>query len=341
MNEATGRARGGIARMEGTTSRERRALAKKAAAARWSSDIKEATHGSEDHPLKIGNIEIPCYVLEDETRVLSQRGTMGGLSLGRGTGAGISGDRLVNFLSGKSLSPYVSSELMEVIKQPIRFRPPNGGVAFGYPATILADICDAVLASRKAGDLHHQQHHIADQCELLVRGFARVGIIALVDEATGYQRDRTKNALARILEAFVAKELQPWVKTFPDEYYAQMFRLRGLEYDAASVKRPQYFGTLTNDIIYKRLAPGVLAELKKVIPKTESGHRKGALSQGLTRNIGYPKLREHLGAAIAFMKISKNYLDFVDMMDQHYPRFGEQYRLPFPYEPDQDDGKGM
>ena len=130
-------------------------------------------------------------------------------------------------------------------------------------------------------------------------------------------------------------------QTFPDEYYAQLFRLRGLEYDAASVKRPQYFGTLTNDIIYKRLAPGVLSELKKVIPKSGSGRRKGALSQGLTRNIGYPKLREHLGAAVAFMKLSRDYFDFIDKMDQHYPRYGEQYRLPFPYEPDQDDGKGI
>lgn len=78
-----------------------------------------------------------------------------------------------------------------------------------------------------------------------------------------------------------------------------------LDYPTESVKRPQYFGTLTNDIVYKRLAPGVLTELKKVIPKTETGRRKGALSQGLTRNIGYPKLREHLGATVAFMKLSK------------------------------------
>jgi hypothetical protein len=168
----------------------------------------------------------------------------------------------------------------------------------------LADICDVVLAARKAGDLHHQQHHIADRCEILMRGFARVGIIALVDEATGYERDKKTRSLARILEAFIAKELQPWVKTFPDEYYAQLFRLRGLDYGGDSVKRPQYFGTLTNDIIYKRLAPGVLDELKKVIPKSESGRRKGALSQGLTRNVGYPKLREHLGATVAFMKLS-------------------------------------
>jgi P63C domain len=141
----------------------------------------------------------------------------------------------------------------------------------------------------------------------LVRGFARVGIIALVDEATGFQRDRTRDALARILEAFVAKELQPWVETFPDDYYAQLFRLRGLEYRTDSVKRPQYFGTLTNDVVYKRLAPGVLTELKKVIPKNEAGRRKAALSQALTRNVGYPKLREHLGAVVAYMTMSRDY----------------------------------
>ena len=87
MTEATGRARGGLARMEGTTAKERRALAKKAAVARWSIDVKEATHGSEDHPLTIGNIRIPCYVLDDETRVLSQRGLQTGIGMSIGGGS--------------------------------------------------------------------------------------------------------------------------------------------------------------------------------------------------------------------------------------------------------------
>jgi hypothetical protein len=344
MTEATGKARGGIARMEGTTKKERSALGKMGAAARWSEDIRTATHGDLDHPLKIGDVEIPCYVLEDETRVLSQRGVIGGLGMSSGSsGLGVRGaDRLTIFLGGKALSPHVSNELLALTGNPIRFRQPNGGgLAYGYPATILADICDVVLAARKAGVLQKQQEHIADRCEILLRGFARVGIIALVDEATGFQRDRTRDALARILEAFVAKELQPWIKTFPDEYYAQLFRLRGLEYRTDSVKRPQYFGTLTNDIVYKRLAPGVLAELKKVIPKNEAGRRIAALSQALTRNIGYPKLREHLGAVIAYMTISRDYLDFIGKLDQFRPRFGEQYLLPFDYYPDQDDGKGL
>lgn len=85
----------------------------------------------------------------------------------------------------------------------------------------------------------------------------------------------------------------------------------------------------------------VLAELKKVIPKSESGRRKAALSQALTKNVGYPKLREHLGATVASMKLSRDYHDFMDKLDAHYPHYGEQYRLPFDYEPERDDGKGL
>ncbi|KJC34999.1 hypothetical protein UB31_29985 [Bradyrhizobium sp. LTSP849] len=342
MKEVSGKARGGVARMEGTTAKERRALATKAAAARWGNDIKSVAHGDDDHPLRIGEIEIPCYVLDDETRVLSQRGVVvGGLGIQYGGGSVRDGaDRLTSFLQGKILSPFVSNELLALVQNPIKFRSP-GGLAHGYPATILADICDVVLNARSAGKLQAQQMHIAERCEILVRGFARVGIIALVDEATGFQYARTRNSLARILEAFVTKELQPWVKTFPDEFYAQLFRLRGLKYDSDSVKRPQYFGTLTNDIVWKRIAPGVLTELKRVIPKDASGRRKATLAQALTRNIGYPKLREHLGATVAYMTVSPDYPTFIKTLDAHRPRFHDQLELPFEYKPDEDDGKGL
>ena len=92
---------------------------------------------------------------------------------------------------------------------------------------------------------------------------------------------------------------------------------------------------------YDRLAPGVLKELKKVIPKNESGRLKAAPSQGLTRNVGYPKLREHLGAVVAYMTMSKDYFDFIDKLHTYRPRFGGQFRPPFAHEKDQDDGKGI
>ncbi len=337
--ELKGRAKGGKASALALTDAQRSERAKRAAMSRWHGPTLKATHGSDDHPLKIGDIEIPCYVLEDGTRLLSQRGVVSGLDMRYGSRAG-GADRLTAFLSGSRISPYVSKELLALIASPIRFRHPGGGnLAFGYPATILTDICDAVLAARKAGALQKQQDHIAEQCEILVRGFARVGIIALVDEATGYQADRARDALAKILEAFIAKILQPYVQTFPADYYKYMFELRGLEFPAGSVRRPQYFGTLTNDIVYKRLAPKVLNELKRV--KLEEGKPNDKLFQRLTTNVGYPKLREHLWSIITIMKLSHSWDDFMIKLDRLHPRYGETLQLPFEYNKEEDDGRGI
>ena len=173
---------------------------------------------------------------------------MTALAMKQGTAGRGGGDRLAKFIRTKGVNPFVSDDLAKVITEPIRFRAGGGSVAYGYEATILADLCDAVLRARKDGNLHYQQAHIAEQCEILVRGFARVGIVALVDEATGYQDERARDALAKILEEFVAKELRKWVKTFQPEFYKQMFRLRKWAYDPASVKRPAVVGKLTNNV---------------------------------------------------------------------------------------------
>jgi len=340
-NEPKGRAIGGKARMASMSKAARVMQGRKAAAVRWSGEIKQATHGSEDHPLKIGDAEIPCYVLEDGTRVLSQRGLQTGIGMSIG-GSSSGEQRMAAFVDSLGQKGVDINDLAARIRKPIMFRFPGGGrTAYGFEATILADLCDVILAARKKGALLPQQSHIAEQCEMLVRGFARVGIIALVDEATGYERDRTRYSLAKILEAFIARELQPYVQTFPADFYEHMFRLRGLSFPTTSVKRPQYFGILTNDVVYKRLAPGVLAELKRVTPRNDDGRPTAKYFQSLTSNIGYPKLKEHLGAVVALMKISKSWDDFMNVLDEHYPRHDETPMLPMNYDQSKDDGKGI
>lgn len=328
-NEASpveGKAVGGKARAAALTPERRKEIAKAAAAARQElNSVPKATHGSAENPLRIGDVEIPCYVLEDGTRVLSQRGFMTGVGISHGSSR--SGDaRHIAFLESGGIKPFVNNDLLVVLKNPIKFRhSQGGGVAYGYPATVLADFCDVVLEARRQGALPARQAAIGAQCEALVRGFARVGIIALVDEATGYQRDRERDALAKILEAFVAKELQPYVKTFPPEYYEQMFRLRGLQYPPANAKyRPQYFGVLTNDIVYERLAPGLLKELKAQAAKDE---KKAKLHQRLTSEIGHPKLREHLASVTTIMKLSADYADFQNKLNGIHPKLGDTGQL--------------
>lgn len=290
--------------------------------------IIQAIHGSPDNPLRIGDIEIPCYVLEDERRVLVQTGMIDALDMSQGTARRGEGNRLTKFISGKSIGPYITEKVYSVVNDPIRFHTPTGSQAYGYEATILADICDAVLQAREDGKLHHQQTHIAKRCEILVRGFARVGIIALVDEATGYQEVRARHSLEQILEKFISEELLKWAKMFPDEFYKEIFRLRGWHYSENSVKRPSFVGRLTNDIVYERLAPGVLEELKRITPKDDKGRRKHRYHQRLTEDIGHPKLREHLSGVIALMKASSNWKTFYRMMQRVYPRFNDTLPLP-------------
>ena len=170
---------------------------------------------------------------------------------------------------------------------------------------------------------------MATRAAILQHGFATVGIIALVDEATGYQDFRQRDALAKILEKFVAKELRPWGKTFPAEFYKQIYRLNGWSYTESS-GRPGVIGHWTNNIIYKRLAPGVWEELKRLTPKTPSGSYKNKLFQRLTEDVGHPKLREHMSAVLMLMKYSPHWRVFMDRLDKEFPQWGANFLLPFP-----------
>lgn len=234
-------------------------------------------------------------------------------------------------LFATNLQPFVSDELANTLRHPIIYRTPGGQRSLGYPAEILPEICEVYLEARKQdpSPLYYNQVRAADAAETLVRGLARVGIIALVDEVTGYQDVRASDALAKILEAYVTKELQPWVRTFPTDYYREMFRLRGLDFPHSTVRRPQYFGNLTNDIVYKRVAPGVLDELKRVQRRDDSGRPRDKLFQRLTTNVGYPKLREHLGSVVTLMKLSNDWKDFLLKLDMIHPRVGDTMMLPF------------
>lgn len=283
--------------------------------------LLKATHKG---PLRIGDIEIQSYVLKDGRRVLSQSGLLNALGMSTGGAKTRRVHRLVEFIGSNVLKRFINKELTARTEIPITFIAPHGGrPTYGYEATILSEICESVLAAREAGFFQKQQKHIADRAEILLRGFAQVGIIALVDEATGYQEYRKRHALEEILDRFIAKELRPWTKTFPDEFYENIFRLRGWKYDPKSVKRPILIGKITNDLIYDRLAPGVLDELKRVTPKDSKGRLKHHYHRKLTEDIGHPKLREHIAAVMAIQRavlIFGGWRKFYSLMARSLPK---------------------
>lgn len=312
----------------------RQEIGRKAAAARWDkvNDVPQAQYSGK---LRIGDLEFPCSVLSDGTRILTQSDFMSGMGMyysgwvAKNRSDEDAAAEVPHFLSFKSLKPFVDRHLGDLQSIIVKYRTERGSLAHGIKAEIIPKICDVWLDAEQEGKLGSRQKTIAQKARLLIRALAHIGIVALVDEATGYQRDRAKDALASILEAFIARELQPWVKTFPDEYYEQLFRLRGLEYPRDSVRRPQYFGNLTNDIVYKRLAPGVLEELKRSVPKTANGRPKDLLHRRLTPDLGHPKLREHMASVVTAMKLSDDYSDFKTKLDRLHPRYDETLPLDF------------
>jgi hypothetical protein len=297
-------------------------------------NIPVATHQG---TLKIlEGLEIPCAVLEDGTRILSSRGFL--KALGRPWRGVYKKDRtnMPSFLAAKNLTPFISNELNDVLS-PVIYQTQKGTERSGYKAELLPMVCDVYLKARDETRLPWKQERTARACDLLMRALAHVGIIALVDEATGYQHDRAKDALEKILQKFISKELSRWVKTFPNEYYEQMFRLRGLSYHEFSNKRPSYMGRLTNDIVYERLAPGVLKELQRITPKDDKGRRAHKYFQRLTDETGYPRLKEHLWALIGLMRVSPNWRKFHGMLERAFPKYGSTPEFPdFPTKDDDD-----
>lgn len=322
--------RGGRARAEKLTAQQRQDVARAGAIARWETlrSLPKATHGSAEHPLRIGDVEIPCYVLDDGRRVLSLGGMVKalGMSIG-GAGAG-EGDRLAKFAMGKAISPFISGDLSSRMGEPVRFRAPSGGsIATGYEATILPEICEAVLSARQAGALLKQQLHIAEQCEALIRAFAKVGIVALVDEATGFQQDRDRSELHRLLSVYLAEERLAWAKRFPDEFYRQIYRLKTWKWPVGKAKTP-LLGHITNDVVYERLPPGVIDKLRELNPTDdETKRRRWKHHQFLSQDVGQPDLRDHIVQIIPLMRISKDWPTFLRHLNVAFPKLGTQGEL--------------
>jgi hypothetical protein len=246
-------------------------------------------------------------------------------------------DELPFFLQADALKLFISDELA-MSTNPIFYRTRSGGKGVGYDARLLPQVAEVYLKFRDSKlreneEIPARYERMVAAADILVRALANVGIIALVDEATGFQKYRAADALAEILEKFIAKELRPWVATFPNEYYQELFRLRGLHFPHDSVKRPRYFGHLTNDIIYARLAPKVLEELQNATPRKPDGRLKQHLHRRLTEDFGHPKLREHLASVITAMQLSNDYDDFIAKLDRVKPRFDKTLPLPFNEEP--------
>ena len=323
------------ARAESLTPERRRDIASRAARARHAAaspkeDIPRAEYTG---TLEIGEIVLPCAVLPNRMRVISEVSVS--RQLGRGTGgktrklaATSGGPPMPVFLSDATLEPFVPASLRLALNDPVVFRG-RGGQRRGVEATLVPEICEAWLKARDAGVLQPQQFRIAEKADALMRALAHVGITALVDEATGYQEVRDRDELHGVLEAYIAKELLPWAKRFPDEFYRQLFRLRGWQYSPVSVKRPKTVGRIMSELIYEKLPDGVIEELRRCNPVvSDHGRRRHRHHQFLADEVGHLHLDKHIASVTALMRASSSWQGFKRLFDRAFPPPVGQEELP-------------
>ena len=256
--------------------------------------------------ITIGDSEIGCAVLEDGTRLLTQSDMMRALGRSRqakGRGFYDADVNLPAFLTAKNLKEFIPNDLYVTSSQ-IEFQLSNGQKAFGYRAELLPQVCEVYLSARDAGALVQSQQHVARQADLLVRSLAKVGIVALVDEATGYQLDRSHDALRLLLEKYIAEGLQKWIHTFPNSFFAELDRL----YDNAPTtprSRPQYYGRFINKYVYNPIEHGYVKAKLDELNITDDGKRRARFHQWLTDE-GRTILTRQIGKVEGIMEMCED-----------------------------------
>ncbi len=312
--------KGGTARAEKLSSVERSKIASDAARVRWAATegLPTATHIGK---LKIGEAEIPCAVLDNGIRVLTEHGittAMGSRSGGSKRAKKSNSDdgaHIPIFLAPQNIRRFVSRELEEGPLKPISYRY-GRQVLIGYDARVLRAICDVWLDARRANALQDQQLERAFRAELLIRGLADVGIISLVDEATGYQEERSKNELQTILTAYISPSLLPWAERFPKDLFQEMFRVFGWVWPVQEGGKyvgpvgPRYAGKLIRQLIFENLPHGVLEELDRLNPPNEKWQRKSRMGSLMTSEKGHPHVEKLVAVITTLFEVSDNKDEF-------------------------------
>lgn len=325
------KAKGGLARAEALSEERRAEIAKNAAEKRWA--IPKAQYIGE---LKIGDMSFPCSVLSDGSRILTQTDFMKGMGMyysgwvAKNQSKDESSADIPHFLAFKALKPYINKHLGDLQSISKKYRTDRGNTAHGILAEVIPKLCDVWIDADEGGKLGARQEKIAKKAKLIMRALAHIGIIALVDEATGYQEIRDRHALKAILDKYLTDEWAKWSLTFPDDFYKHLFRLKGIPYPTGDGnKKPSYVGHWTNDIVYSRIAPGVLAELKVKNPRDpETGERKRKHHMHFSRDYGHPVLKEHVSNATFLMSTCTDWHDFKRRLDMAKPKFGNTIEMP-------------
>lgn len=320
IEQPIGKAKGGFARAEKLTAEERTEIAQKAATARWVKAVQATHKGS--FKAEFG-VDVECYVLNDinKTAVISQSG------MGKALGLSPRGNAFPRFLASKGMADSVGAQLAKKIEEPLKFLWDNGGaqppvIVNGFDATLLIDICKAIVDAEAKGKLHRQQYHVAKQAHVILAASAKAGIKGLVYALAGY--NPTAEEVIEAFKLYVREEAKKYEKEFPSELYVEWHRLYDIPVQVRG--KPWQFKHLTVKHIYYPLAKsqGKLYALLRAL-RAKDGDIQKKLFQFLNE-VGARALRIQLGRVLEMCESSPDRYTYEAKILE---RFGGQKELDF------------
>lgn len=312
---------GAKARAKALTPEQRRAIAEKAAIARWGEKAPNATHTG-NFKEKFG-VDVECYVLDDrgKTAVISQTG------MARILGLSPRGNSFPSFINSQAMAEHVGGDLREKIENPVKFQWATGGggtppvTIHGFDSAVLIDVCNAIIAAEAKGKLKADRYkNIIQQAHIIVGASAKSGIRDLVYSLAGYSPSAEEVIAA--FKLYIQEEARKYEPEFPNELYMQWHRLYEIPVPVRG--KPWHFKFLTVNHIYHPLAQsgGKVYELLKAL-KSKDGDRAKKLFQFLNV-VGARALRIHLGRVLEMAESSSSKAEYEQKIRQ---RFGDQREL--------------
>lgn len=269
--------------------------------------------------LDVMGAEIACYVLDDGRRVISRTGALSFLAGGKGGGnieSYIRVEALRPFLPPNLADQFIDINIPQVVNKDVK----------ALSASAFIDICRAYSRARDTGALTSEsQVEIAKRAAMALAAFAKAGIEAAIDEATGYQYERADDALRVKLKLYLEEEMRPWEKTFPDELWIQFGRLT--RWRGPIHERPKYWGKLVNELVYSYLDPDVYEWLRTHAPEPRHGRN---YHQWMSGQYGLKRLVEHIWMLIGMATVCHDMPELRARMAERFGREGVQYRLYLP-----------
>lgn len=278
--------------------------------------------------LRLFDLELPCYVLSDGRRVIGRTSATEMLTNIKGGGG------FEKYIGVVALRPFIDVE--RVVSHMVPFRLPEveglDRQVRGLPADLLIEVCRGFVSALEMSTrpdsnvrLTSRQMDMALRASMFLAACAKVGLDAMIDEATGYQYERAADALEVKLRAYLADEMRKWEKTFPDELWVEFGRLTG--WSKSVTQRPKYWGHLVNELVYEYLDGDVAQWLKENAPKPRHGQN---YHQWLSSQYGLQKLVEHIYKLIGIAKTCDTMLDLKDKMAELYGKHPYQIRMYLP-----------